>query len=410
MKKNIVLMLTVGIICLSILSVSAKELFATLDSLSGKAEIQRAGQQKWVLVDKYTKLYNNDIIRVLEKSTARIKWQNGSTIYVNSNSQILINLHSDTINNKLSNYATVFFGAIYFIVKKSLPKAISKSYDTKVYTPTAVIAIRGTSFMVTVKKENGDTRIGVLNGTVLVKNILKSQSIFLAAAHQTDVTINTDPITPSAFLKKDIEKLKTWVPPQVIIDEMNLQIARAKRDYLTITGKLENKIVVLPFNNKTGYKGKWQIEENIASSLAERIKVTSRINSSSIPMPKKETDPIAIGLKNNVRFVITGDIKRFEIVKKAEITAAADKYRELCIANICIEFQLIDVERRTLVYKNEVCGEVSGKNNKGNNWQHINTLSFNLKDAAFSSSIMGKALNQMLEQSSSHLSRYLEAK
>ncbi len=384
----------------------AKDLFVVIDSLSGKAEVQRAGQHKWQIIKRGTRLHNNDILRVLDKSLACIKWQNGNTLYVNSKSQILINLHQDTSHNKFSNYATVFFGAIYFIIKKSLPKALTASYDTKVYTPTAVIAIRGTSFSVKVKKENGDTRVGVINGTVLVKNILKSQSMFLSSAFQTDVTLNTDPIIPIPLLKADIDELKTWVPAHVIAAEMKKQIDQAKRDYLTITGKLENKIVVVPFKNKSGYKGSWKISDNIATALAQHISIANRMPCSPAPESDKKLEPIAVGVKNKARLVIAGEIKKFDIIKRAEITASADKYRELSIANVCIEFQLIDAENKMLLYKNEVCGEVSGKNNKDNSWQHISTLTFNLKDPAFSSSIMGKAVTQMLDQSSGHLARY----
>ena len=100
----------------------SEEEFVVIDSLNGKAEVQRAGQQKWVLVRKNTKLYNNDIIRVLERSLARIKWQNGSIIYVNSQSQILINLYRDSVNNKISQLCDCFFWSSFFHCKKDIAK------------------------------------------------------------------------------------------------------------------------------------------------------------------------------------------------------------------------------------------------------------------------------------------------
>ncbi len=389
---------------------SSQEPFVTIDSLKGKAEVQRAGQQKWVLIGKKGKLFNNDILRVLDKSLAKLKWQNGSIIFVNNNSQILINLHRDTISNKFSNYATVFFGAVYFIVKKTLPKEVFTRYETKVYTPTAILAIRGTSFTVHVKKKGGETRVGIINGTVLVKNILKSQSLFLSAGYQTVIPMNTDPLVPSPLLKKDIGILKGWVPPEVVLEEMNQQIIEARRAYTTITGKLEDKILVMPFVNSTLYKGSWNISEKMATMLAERMKLTSRVKSSSIPAAEAGTDPIKLGVEKKARFVVAGEIKKFEIIKRAEITAAADKYKELSLANVCVELQLIDINAKKLIYKNDVCQEVSGKNIEGNSWKFIGTLPFNLKDQAFASSILGKALNMTLDQSTAHLSRYMGVK
>lgn len=389
---------------------AVEEPFVTLDSLKGKAEIQRAGRQKWELVAKNTKLYNNDILRVLDKSLAKLKWQNGSIIFVNESSQILINLHRDTINDKLTNYATVFFGAVYFIVKKTLPKEVFTQRDTKVYTPTAILAIRGTSFIVEVDKKNGDTKVAIINGTVLVKNILKSQSLFLSAGYQTEISINTDPLIPSPLLEKEIQALQTWVPPKIVLEEMNKQIIEARRAYTTITGKLEDKILVMPFVNTSIYKGTWKIDTKIAALLAKRMTVTSRLKCHLVPAAKAEVDPIKLGQEEKARFVIAGEIKKFEIYKRAEITAAADKYKEHSIANICIQIQLIDIESQKLIYKNDVCQEVSGKNIEGNSWKYIGKLPLDLKNQAFASSILGKALNQTLEQSSVYISRYLDIK
>lgn len=386
---------------------SMEETFVLIDSLNGKAEVQRAGQEKWVLVRKNTKLYNNDIIRVLERSIAKIKWLNGSVIYVNARSQILINLHRDTVNNKISNYATVFFGAVFFIVEKTLPRGIFTRHDTKIYTPTASIAIRGTSFLVDVKKDNGTTLISMLNGTVLAKNILKSQSSFITAGYKTEISLNSDPLSPKPLLKQDIENIKKWVPSQIIIDEMNKQIVKAKRDYSAITGKLEDKIIIVPFRNMSKYKGSWDIENRMAHLLSKKATSLNRVNCAVAKQDKEYINAITTGIKEKARFVITGEIKRFEIIQRAEVTASADRYLEHAIAYVCLEIQLIDVEQKKQLYKNDICGEVAGKNIEKNSWKHIANLSFNMENSKFSSTIIGKAVNQAIDQSFAHLARYM---
>lgn len=384
-----------------------EQAYVAIDSLSGKAEVQRAGHRKWVPVRKEAKLHNNDILCVLEKSLARLKWENGSVMYVHANSQILVNLHEDTVHNIFSKHATVFFGAVFFVVREAAPRAMTKRFDTKVFTPTAVIAIRGTSFRVGVDKGSGETQVGTLNGTILVGNILRRESIFLSAGYKTTIAMNAEPVVPKALLDKEIEALKIWVPPPVVVAEMSRQIARARRDYHAILGKLEDKLVVLPFGNSSRYRGEWNISGKLASFVAQKIGLTNRemivtfLSDSDI-----EADPIDVGMEQKARFVVVGDIKNFDIVQRAEINAAADDYRELSVAQVRVRLQVIDVANQRLIFDDDILGETTASNKEANRWKHISELELSLKDQAFSSSILGKAIKKMLEQSSNAITRY----
>lgn len=406
-KKTITLVsfFTIFFICFPAYPVSEPSVI--IDSITGKAEVKRAGQEKWLLIGKKGILYNNDVIRVLNQSMIRLMWQNGNVIYVNANSQLLINLHEDTVNNKFLNYVTVFFGAVFFVIKETLPTAFTNRFETKVYTPTASVAIRGTSFSVNVKKQNGLTQVGILNGTVLVNNILKNQLLFLSAGYQTEIALNTDPMEPSPLLDKHIAQLKTWVPPEVVLNEMKQQIKRAKNDYATIAGKLENKIIILPFANSSSYRGSWEITDKIARFLNDRLKLSHNSPCSLVIDTSSASDPVTKGIQHKARFVITGEIRKFDIIQKVLVTANADKYDELAVASICVNLQLIDCATKTIIYNNNICEEINGRNVSGNNWQYIAKLPFDLKDQTFSSSILGKALNQLLDQSTAQLTRYM---
>ncbi|MBD3320230.1 MAG: hypothetical protein GF350_03955, partial [Chitinivibrionales bacterium] len=187
-----------------------------LDSLAGKAQVQRAGKGTWHTAQTKTRLYNNDLIRVGDKSTARLKWGEADHIYLRSNTQILINLHENKQPSLISQHITVFYGAAFFIIKAIMPSLDNKRYDTKVYSPTSIVAIRGTSFCVAADKESGKTELLVLNGTVLTRNILRNVSVFVGSGYKTEIAINTDPVKPSPLLKDDISLLKKWVPPPVL--------------------------------------------------------------------------------------------------------------------------------------------------------------------------------------------------
>jgi len=388
------------------ISSASESSFALLDSLSGKAEVQRAGQQRWLPAKQGIKLYDNDVLRVMENSNARLIWSDGSVMYVHPNSQVLMNLYTGTANNLVTRHATVFFGAVFFVIKEILPRGIATRYDTKVYTPTAILSIRGTSFEVRVEQASGATEIGVLNGTVLVGNILKQQSIFLAAGYATRVGMNADPIQPKPMVQKDIESLKTWVPTAVIDAEMKQQTAQSKKDLYTITGKLEDKVLVFPFENLSSYEGGWDVGGVVASFMADKI--GQNIPGVSVVKSQTKTvDVIKAGEAQTSRYVLSGEIRMFDIIQRASISADAGEYTEFCIAKVRIFLQLVDVQSRRLVFAKEVAGEVSGKNTPENTWKEIARQTFSMNDPAFSGTILAKAIVSAVDQTTADISRYL---
>ncbi len=376
----------------------------TIDSLDGKAEVQRAGRQRWELAAKRMRLDNNDMIRVLDGSLAKLAWSDGSSMYVHQNSQVLINLHDDTAANFFTKHATVFFGAAFFVIKKTLPRGVANRFDTKVYTPTAALSIRGTSFEVAVDAQNGATDIRVLNGTVLVGNILKQESIFLSAGFETTVTLNEDPALPRALLASHIDSLKAWLPTALIESEMKNQIARARKDHYTITGKLEDKLLVMPLGNASSYNGRWDLQRRFSEFLAATIAKSANIAVSAASYDS--LDVVAAGEKEKARFVLSGEIETFDIFQRAEINAAADRYREYFVARVDLRLQLVDISQRKQIYEGEVSGEVSGTNKKDNSWQTIGAMPLRMTDSTFSQTILAQAIRQSLEEASGQLKRY----
>lgn len=379
---------------------------ATVDSLTGTAEVQKSGQQQWRPLALGAKLGNNDIVRAHDKSFLRISWPDGATSFVHANSQVLINLYESSETNVISAHVTILYGAVFFIIKEVLPKALTKTFDTKVYTPTAVVSVRGTSFAVEVDNKNGATSVKVINGTVLVGNILKNVSSFISAGFQTHVEIKTDPITGKLLLDKDIADLETWVPKPVIERELALQIARANRDHQILAGGFNDRLVVLPFENRSNYSGQWNIGPTLARQLTEQLKQADK----NIIVENGDTgaaDPLKLGAEKKARFVIIGAIEDFDIVQHAEITVAADEYNEYYIAKVRLHVQLIDVAEKKMVSDNTFSGEARGRNSKENSWQKIGKLELNLKDTRFSQSILGLSLQQAMDQATDKLIQFV---
>lgn len=406
MKLNLKIPLIVlSLLFTAILSYSAQPPFVTIDSLSGRAEVQRAGKQNWQIVKQGSKLYDNDIIRALDKSYAKLKWENGSMVFVHSNSQILINLHKDSINNTFLQRATVFFGAVYFVIQKILPREVSSIYETKVYTPTAILAIRGTSFSVDVDKNNGTTVAGVTNGTVLIQNILQKESLYLEAGYKTTVAMNAPPIKPAALLKQDIEAIKVWVGSKIVTDEMAKELENAKRDHNVITGKLDEKIVFIPLVNVSEYMGDWKIDKILSEYLANKITEKYRIK--CILLDTAVENHVDLGQELKSRYILYGDLTKFKVSQRAEISAAADKYNEYSVASICAHLRLVDVTQQKVIYNNIICGEVSRKNRDENKWEALSKLKFDKEDATFKNSLLGEVVNETLESFSQTLAKYM---
>ena len=379
--------------------------YVVIDSLAGKAEIQRAGRHDWYYVQKGERLYSNDMLRVLDNSLARLVWPDGSNAYVHKNSQILITfLTSEPA--KLLSHSTVFFGAVYFVIKKVLPKKISD--EMRVYTPTAIISLRGTSFEIKVDK-NGSTVAKVINGVVHVRTIHKTSATYLSAPYKTIVRKETDPIIAGAILQSDIDSLKSWVPSEVVEAEIKDQLARSRRDHLIITGKSEDKCIILPFTDSASYQGNWDIGKEVSSFFADiihRSTSTMKIAAIDTSMP----DPLIAAKKYNARYALTGVIQAFDIFQHAEISAQADEYRERSIARVKITIQVIDAHVGSVLWEETSTGEVSKKNKEENSWKVISTLPFDLHDEQFAGSILGQAIKQALEQLTEKISSQLETR
>ena len=376
---------------------ASKGMFAVIDSIAGKAEIQKAGQQKWQPAVCNAKLNGNDIIRVLDNSFVRLALPDGSSTFIRANSQIMLNFFESSEPNIFSTHVTVLFGAVFFVIKEILPKAFTRTYDTKVYSPTTVVSVRGTSFCIDVDKKNGATLVKVVNGTVQVRNIHKDKTSFVSAGFKTLVEKKTDAIASAILLDNELAEIRTWVPANVIEKQIAEQLARAQRDHQVLSGDFKDKFIVMPFSNRSKYNGKWDICLGFAEQVAEQL----RLSNKNAVVPKTDSivpDPLKIGETHKARFVVTGVIEDFNVTQHAEITAAADEYKEFYVAKVRLRIQLIDVVEKKSTFDKIFVGETMGKNVNNNSWQKICTYTFTPKDSRFSKSILGSSTQQAVDQ------------
>jgi hypothetical protein len=362
--------------------------FITVDSLNGIVELQRSGTINWSAVTKGSKLYNNDLLRVPDIGIAVLHWPDGTQTYVHRKSQIMITLFENKIEKKILANATVMFGAVFFIVKTILPK--NKSEEMRVYTPTAVLSIRGTSFLVDIDSTRAFTTVKMLNGLVTVKNVTKNISILLGTPYQSVIEKGLNPTTPKAVLQNDLDSMKMWIPQSIIENEIAKQIDKSKQDRMDLVGDFEERCLVTQFINTSGYRGPWDIEQEITRQFTTILRrnlarVSVMVTDSIV------SDPIETAKSLNARFCISGKIDQFEISKHAEISDRADEYRESVIARTGIVVRLFDISQNKEVFNELFSAESAGKNNLDNTWDIFQKKVFNLSDTVFTNTIIGSA-------------------
>jgi hypothetical protein len=393
MNKYILTIITV--LSFSFHSFATAKQFVSVHEIKGIAEIQRAGTIEWKYLTRDTKVNNNDIIRVNDSGKVTLKWPDGTMTYVQKNTQIMVTLYENKAKTTLRANATLMFGAAFFIVKKIIPH--DDSEEMKVYTPTSVIAIRGTSFLVEVDTAKMTTAVKVLSGVVLVKNISKNLSAILGHPYKTIIEKNTNPSAPVAILKNDIDSLLQWIPEPVVNSQLTEQINQSKQDRSALLGTVEEKCIITQFVNNSDYKGSWkpgpEISRHFATLLGDyATRLVVMISDSVI------TNPVDFAKSQNARYVISGTIDHLETNPYAQISASADEYKESIIAKVAITIQAYDITKTKPVISQMYSAEVSGKNSKENTLNELNKLPFSFSDSTFSSSIIGKALDQTLRK------------
>lgn len=397
----------IGIFAFILISISfihSAENTAMLDSLSGTAEVQRAGSSKWKPFEVKGKLYNNDVLRINKGGHGRVSWPDKSEAYIHGGSQILINIGPSESKNKLLSYATVFMGSAFFVIQKVLPK--SKKESIQIYTPTAVISIRGTSLSIEVAPESGTSTIKVVSGTVRVSCIKNNSSAFLSAPFKTAVEKITAPIKSVAMLTADFDTLKTWVPPNVIDHQMAQHLAETKHNQTVISGRLDAKCIIMPFVNNSTYDGPWDVSNVLPKILMARLKKEHHRIKISVA-DSMTTDAAAVSEATGSRFVISAAINMLDIINTAAITVRADEYHERSIAKVKITFTIYDNEGKVETVPIEVSGERTGRKNVKNSWKTIDKYPLDCDNAEFRGSIVGAALEQAMEQAVEKLTNLL---
>ncbi len=126
--------------------------------LVGDVNLSRDGKTTVLKMD--SALRSGDVVATGKKSLCTLKYNDGSNVEIRAESKIMVG----NPNTPNSDFVSLISGVVHGKFKK-----MQKGQGNKVYTPTAVCAIRGTEFIIA-SSESGESRIELEEGKLQVRN------------------------------------------------------------------------------------------------------------------------------------------------------------------------------------------------------------------------------------------------
>jgi hypothetical protein len=376
-------------------TVSAEMVAVTIKSLEGKVEVKKPGSTAWIPAKPAQKLRNDELLRTAEKAKSLLYYDDGSIVIVREKSQVTVMEAQPNPKKLLPNYLTVFSGQVFYKTRETLPNF----YIDKIYTPTAIISIKGTSLSVAVDSQNGQTEVMVLSGKVLVKNILMSEEYFVRAGYRTVVSLNTPPQKPALLSATDREKLKQWTGAENTMGELpSAEPAAAKP---------QDRIVVVKFLDNSGFVGKQDIGSILAKALTEALR--GSVKSDVTFYPDNTKDAEEIGKIEKAKLVITGDITGLDISRQGQLVNTNSTITDFYKGTVDLVLFLVNTDNHQLVKTIRVSEAVAGDDRAASDWKILDRYSYSANGDSDSSqnSTVGKTLDKALEKASKEIGDFL---
>ena len=156
MKKKIFIIILMFIFAISLFAQESVGI-----ALKVKGDVILTHEEKNLNAKDGTELVNNDLLESKAESFAVVKFIDGSSViklFPNS----ILTINAEKTNGKLNKRSTMKLGELWAKVTKN-------TGDFIVDTPTTVVSVKGTKFVLMVD-ENGFTDLYTLDGSVNIKN------------------------------------------------------------------------------------------------------------------------------------------------------------------------------------------------------------------------------------------------
>ncbi len=167
--------------------------------LVGQAHILKDSALKWDALKKGYPLNAGDIVRTMPRSTLMISLKDGSVLFLAEDTKLKIK----AVSEKEESFFSMFSGKMRAVVRKR----VNKRSKFKVRTRTALAGVKGTDFIIIIKKDL--TIVVTYEGVVAVSNVIESIAgeVTLKQNYYTEVARNMPPTEPELLTPEEIEDI-----------------------------------------------------------------------------------------------------------------------------------------------------------------------------------------------------------
>jgi hypothetical protein len=211
--------------------------------VQGKALIMHGKERYGYRVKKNLPLFKGDIIVTLPRGRIRLKLNDGSVVTMASNTKFIINKSEfDSVKKRFVSFLGMSLGKARFWLVKV---ARDKHPEYKVKTPTAVMGVRGSDFVLEVADF---TTVTAFEDTILEVRSLDfpEQPVILTEFKQTIVREGEIPDDPTDVPLEEIEPMKKEfiVTPSVGEHETHTEVGEQKAEGgTTVSAEKEGVLV-----------------------------------------------------------------------------------------------------------------------------------------------------------------------
>lgn len=212
MWKRIYSLLAVLLVfCVTPASFAAVDEFqATLTDFEGEVLFQKSGDKTWFPVEAGMPLESGDKIKTGADGSAEILIDDGSILKLEDKAEIeLTAMRADSATKKMKTRLYLGVGRLF----SNIAKLMNRESRFDVQTPTAIVGIRGTEFVVELA-DSEETDVGVFAGSVYVNavddegNLIKEDEVVVTDGNQTTVQRRKRPLPPFALKERMLKHKK----------------------------------------------------------------------------------------------------------------------------------------------------------------------------------------------------------
>ena len=210
-KKFYSLLALMLVLCVPHVTFAIEDDFqATLTDFEGEVLFQKSGDKTWFPVEADMPLESGDKIKTGINSSAEILIDDGSILKLEDKAEIeLTGLYVDSVTKKIKTRLYLGVGRLF----SNIAKMMNRESRFDVHTPTAIVGIRGTEFVVELA-DSEETDVGVFEGSVYVNavddkgNIIKEDEVLVTDGNQTTVHRRKRPLPPFALKERMLRHKK----------------------------------------------------------------------------------------------------------------------------------------------------------------------------------------------------------